>query len=148
MGDAGRVVGGTWVVYALLSALFAGLTAILAKAGIQGVNSNLATAIRTVVIVVFAWGIVLARGEVSGARQLTPTNWLFLVLSGFATGASWLCYFKALSLGPVSRVAPIDKLSFVIAVVLGVVLFREKITWQLGAGVALIVAGVLLTLKG
>jgi transporter family protein len=148
MEDEGRTSGMTWAVYALLSALFAGLTAVLAKAGIQGVNSNLATAIRTVVIVVFAWGIVLARSEAGGLRQLTSTNWLFLVLSGFATGASWLCYFKALSLGPVSRVAPIDKLSFVIAVVLGLILFREKVTWQLGAGVALIVAGVLLTLKG
>lgn len=138
----------TWAIFALLSALFAGLTAVLAKIGIQGVNSNLATAIRTVVILVFAWGIVLARGDAVGIRELTPKSWLFLALSGVATGASWLCYFRALSLGPVSHVAPIDKLSFVIAVVLGILLFRERVSWQLGAGVALIVAGVLLTLKG
>ena len=138
----------TWVVFALLSALFAGMTAILAKFGIQGVNSNLATAIRTVVIVIFAWGIVLARGELQGIKELTGRNWLFLILSGFATGASWICYFRALSLGPVSKVAPIDKLSFVIAVVFGLILFQEKVTWQLGVGVALIVAGVLFTLKG
>lgn len=138
----------SWAVYALLSAVFAGATAVLAKLGIQGVNSNLATAIRTVVIVVFAWGIVLARGETTSVKQLTPANWTFLVLSGLATGASWLCYFRALSLGPVSRVAPIDKLSFVIAVVLGLLLFREKVTLTFVCGVALIAAGVLLTIKG
>ena len=138
----------TWVIFALLSALFAGMTAILAKFGIQGVNSNLATAIRTVVIVLFAWGIVLARGELQGIKELTGRNWLFLILSGFATGASWICYFRALSLGPVSKVAPIDKLSFVIAVVFGLILFHEKVTWQLGVGVALIIVGVLFTLKG
>jgi len=138
----------TWVLFALLSALFAGLTAVLAKVGIQGVNSNLATAIRTLVIVVFAWGIVLARGEAQGIGQLTGKNWLFLCLSGVATGASWLCYFRALSLGPVSRVAPVDKLSFVIAVLLSLIVFHEKVTWQLGVGVALIVAGVLFTLQG
>lgn len=138
----------TWAIFALLSAIFAGMTAILAKFGMQGVNSNLATAIRTIVILVFAWGIVLARGETVGMKELTGRNWTFLILSGFATGASWLCYFRALSLGPVSRVAPIDKLSFVIAVVFGLLLFHEKLTWPLGAGVALIVAGVLLTLRG
>ena len=138
----------TWPVYALLSALFAGATAVLAKAGMTGVSSNLATALRTVVVLVFAWGIVLARGEARGIGQLTRQNWLFLALSGLATGASWLCYFRALQLGPVSRVAPIDKLSFVIAVALGLVLFHEKLTWPLGVGVVLIVVGVLLTLKG
>ena len=137
-----------WAIYALLSAVFAGATAILAKVGVQGVPSNLATAVRTVVVLVFAWGIVLARGEAQGLGALTRQTWIFLILSGLATGLSWLCYFRALQLGPVSRVAPIDKLSFVIAVVLGIVLFREKVTWQLGVGAALIAAGVLLTLKG
>lgn len=135
-----------WTIYALLSAIFAGATAILAKMGIQGVNPNLATAIRTVVIVVFAWGIVLARGEADGLRRLTPTHLTFLVLSGLATGASWLCYFRALSLGPVSRVAPIDKLSFVIAAVLGLILFREKLTWTFALGLVMIAGGVLMTL--
>ncbi len=133
-------------MYALLSALFGGLTAILAKAGIKGVNSNLATALRTLVIVAFAWGIVVATGEVKGIGGLTRANWIFLGLSGAATGASWLCYFRALSLGEVSRVAPIDKLSFVIAAVLGVLLFQEKVTRTFVAGLLLIVAGVLLTL--
>ena len=137
-----------WAGYALLSAVFAGATAVLAKAGVQGVPSNLATAVRTVVVLVFAWGIVLARGEAAALHGLTRQNWLFLALSGVATGASWLCYFRAIQLGPISRVAPIDKLSFVIAVLLGLILFREKMTWQLGAGTALIAAGVLLTLKG
>ena len=138
----------SYVFYALLSALFAGATAILAKSGIKGVPPNLATAIRTLVVVAFAWGIVLYGRETGGIKNLTPQNWLFLGLSGIATGASWLCYFRALSLGPVSRVAPIDKLSFVIAVVLGLVLFKEKFTWTFGAGIALIASGVLLTLKG
>ena len=137
-----------WSVWALLSALFAGLTAVLAKVGIVGVNSNLATAIRTSVVLVLAWGIVLGRGEATGIRDLTGKTWLFLVLSAVGTGASWLCYFKALSLGPVSRVAPIDKLSFVLAAVLGVVFLKEKLTLPLAGGIALIVAGVLLTLKG
>ena len=135
-----------YVFYALLSALFAGATAILAKIGIKDVSPNLATAIRTVVVVAFAWGIVLYGRETSGIKDLTRQNWLFLGLSGIATGASWLCYFRALSLGPVSRVAPIDKLSFVIAVVLGLILFKEKFSWTFGAGVALIAGGVLLTL--
>ena len=137
-----------WSVWALLSALFAGLTAVLAKVGIVGVNSNLATAIRTSVVLALAWGIVLGRGEATGIRDLTGKTWLFLVLSAVGTGASWLCYFKALSLGPVSRVAPIDKLSFVLAAVLGVVFLKEKLTLPLAGGIALIVAGVLLTLKG
>jgi transporter family protein len=138
----------SWVLYALLSALFGGATALLAKVGIKGVNSNLATAIRTVVILLFAWGIVIARGEAAGLKQLSPLNWTFLILSGFATGASWLCYFRAISLGPVSHVAPIDKLSFVIVAVLGLVLFKEKFTPTFAAGIALIMAGVLLTIKG
>jgi bacterial/archaeal transporter family protein len=137
-----------WTAYALLSALFAGLTAVLAKIGVQGVPSNLATAVRTVVVLVFAAAIVLARGEARHLPELSSRTWLFLTLSGIATGLSWLCYFRALQLGPVSRVAPIDKLSFVIAAVLGLLLFHERATWQLMAGLVLIAAGVLLTLQG
>lgn len=135
-----------WAIFALLSAFFAGMTAILAKIGIQGVESNLATVIRTVVVLIFAAAIVLARGEASGVRNLSSRTWVFLILSGLATGASWLCYYRALSLGPVSQVAPIDKLSFVISVLGGILLFQEKLTWQLGVGVTLIVLGVLMTL--
>ena len=137
----------SWITYALLSALFAGATAVLAKAGVKDVPSNLATAVRTVVVLLFATGIVLARGEERALPQLTRQNWIFLILSGFATGLSWLCYFRALQLGPVSRVAPIDKLSFVIAVILGVIFFHEKLTWQLGVGAAVIAIGVLITLR-
>ena len=137
-----------WTGYALLSAVFAAATALLAKVGVKDVPSNLATAVRTTVVLVFAVGIVLVRGEAKQLGVLTRQNWLFLVLSGIATGLSWLCYFRALQLGPVSRVAPIDKLSFVIALVLGVLLLHEKLTWPLAAGAALIVAGVLLTLRG
>lgn len=137
-----------WSVWALLSAGFAGLTAVLAKVGISGVNSNLATAIRTSVVLVLAWGIVLGRGEGAGIRELSGKTWLFLTLSAVGTGASWLCYFRAIAMGPVSRVAPIDKLSFVLAAVLSVVFLKEKLTLPLAGGIALIVAGVLLTLKG
>ncbi len=137
-----------WAGWALLSACFAALTAILAKIGIQGIPSNLAMAIRTTVVLVAAWGLVLARGEAKDLASLPQKTLLFLVLSGLATGASWMCYFKALALGPVSKVAPIDKLSFVLAAILAVVFLREKLTWPLGVGCLLIVAGVLLTLKG
>ena len=137
-----------WAGWALLSACFAALTAILAKIGIQGIPSNLAMAIRTTVVLVAAWGLVLARGEAKDLAALPQKTLLFLVLSGLATGASWMCYFKALALGPVSKVAPIDKLSFVLAAILAVVFLREKLTWPLGVGCLLIVAGVLLTLKG
>ena len=135
-----------WTGYALLSALFAGVTAVLAKIGVQGVPPNLVVAIRTTVVLVFAVLLVAATGEGSGLARLTRQNWIFLVLSGMATGASWWCYFRALQLGPVSRVAPIDKLSFVVAVVLGIVFLHEKVTWQLGVGAALIATGVLVTL--
>ena len=135
-----------WAGYALLSAVFAGATAILAKMGIQGVPTNLVVAIRTSVALVFALVLVVLSHDGQHLSRLTRTNWIFLVLSGLATGLSWLCYFSAIRLGPVSRVAPIDKLSFVIAVVLGVLLFHEKLTWSLVAGALLIVAGVLLTL--
>ncbi|WP_395093310.1 EamA family transporter [Armatimonas sp.] len=138
----------SWAGWALLSACFAATTAILAKIGIQGIPSNLAMAVRTTVVLVAAWALVLVRGEAKGLTELPQKTVLFLVLSGLATGASWMCYFKALALGPVSKVAPIDKLSFVLAAILAVVFLREKLTWPLAAGCALIVAGVLLTLKG
>lgn len=132
-------------MWAVLSALFAGLTAVLAKKGVEGVPSNLALAIRVVVILVFAWGIVLARQE-ANFSSVSGKTWGFLVLSGLATGGSWLCYFRALQLGPVSRVAPIDKLSFVVAVIAGIIALGEKPTWQVVTGCCVIVAGVALTL--
>ncbi len=133
-------------IWALLSAGFAGTTAILAKKGIEGVPSNLALAVRVVVVLVFAVLIAFITKETKLA-QLTTRNWIFLTLSGIATGASWLCYFRALQMGPVSQVAPIDKLSFVLAMVLGFLLLKEKVTVNLGIGAVLIVAGVLITLK-
>jgi transporter family protein len=134
-------------LWALVSAVFAALTAILAKKGVEGVPTNLALAVRVVVIVVFAVAIAVATKE-TNLGQLSPRNWIFLSLSAVATGASWLCYFRALQLGPVSGVAPIDKLSFVLAMILGFVVLKEKVTWSLVAGAGLIVSGVLLTLVG
>jgi transporter family protein len=130
----------SWLHWALLSALFAGLTAVLAKVGVQDVDSNLATAIRTTVVLLFAWslvGVVNAQplGTVSGKA------WLFLVLSGLATGSSWLCYFRALQLGEASRVAPVDKLSVVVAMALAAVFLHEHLTWQHYVGGGLIVSG-------
>ena len=136
-----------WVVYAFLAALAAGATAILAKIGIKDVPSNLATAIRTIVIVVFAWGLVFARGEAHGLRALSQRTWIFLALSGLATGLSWLAYYKALQLAPASQVAPIDKLSLPITVVLAWWVLGEPISWRLGVGAALMVVGALITLK-
>jgi transporter family protein len=136
-----------WRVSALMSAGFAGLTALLAKVGVQGVPTNLATFIRTVVILLFAGAIVLVRGEARGVGEIAPRTWLFLVLSGIATGLSWLFYFHALKGGPVSRVAPIDKLSFVVAMLLGALLLHEPLKPTTLAGATLIVAGVLLTLR-
>ncbi len=129
-----------WFGWALLSALFAGLTAILAKVGVKDVDSNVATALRTAVILVITWAIALARGPLALA-EVTPRTWTFLVLSGCATGASWLCYFHALKLGPASRVAPVDKLSVVVAIVLAGIFLRERLEWQHWVGGALIVAG-------
>ena len=131
--------------WALLSAFFAGLTAVLAKKGVEGVPSNLALAIRVVVILVMAWAIVLSTGEAK-LSGLAPRTWIFLSLSGLATGASWLCYFKALQLGPVSKVAPIDKLSFVLAVILGFLALGEKPTPKVILGCAIVVVGVVVTL--
>lgn len=132
-----------WWIYALLSALFAALTAVLAKIGIRGVDSNLATAIRTVVILLLAWGIVWFQGGLDKLASLTRTNLLFLGLSGIATGLSWLCYFRALQLGKVSQVAPVDKLSVALAIGLSVVFLGEKLSWQAGAGAALILTGTI-----
>ena len=135
----------SWVLYALLSAMAAGATAILAKIGIQGVPSNLTTAVRTVVVLVFAWGIVLARGEAVGLRDLKGRTLAFLVLSGVATGVSWLAYFKALQLAPASRVAPIDKMSLPITVALAWLTLGEPISLRLGIGIGLMVIGAVLT---
>jgi transporter family protein len=135
----------TWFVYALLSALAAGATAILAKVGVQGVPSNLATAVRTAVVLVFAWGIVLARGEATGLRELKGRTLAFLLLSGVATGLSWLAYFKALQLAPASRVAPIDKLSLPITVTLAWLALGEPISMRLAAGIGLMVVGAIVT---
>ena len=137
----------SWIWYALGSAIFAALTAILAKIGIKGVDSNLATAIRTVVILVFAWAIVWAQGTANGLRVLEPRTWLFLILSGLATGASWLCYFHALKLGPASRVAPIDKLSVVLVIIFAAIFLKEPMTPKIILGVAMISGGALLLIK-
>ncbi len=136
----------SWLVYAFVSAAAAAATAVLAKVGVQGVASNLATAIRTLIVLVFAWGIVLATGEASGVAKLSSRTWIFLGLSGLATGVSWLAYFRALQLAPASRVAPIDKTSLALTLVLAAVFLREAVTWKTWAGVILMVAGALLTL--
>jgi transporter family protein len=138
----------TWLPYALLSAVAAAATAILAKIGIAGVPSNLATAIRTVVILIFAWAIVIGQGQHHAIGRVSGRSWLFLALSGIATGISWLAYFRALQLGPASRVAPVDKLSLALTLVLASVLLRETITWKVGLGVGLMIAGALLTIVG
>jgi transporter family protein len=131
----------SWVAWAVLSALFAGVTAILAKVGVEHVNSNLATAIRTAVILVLTWTIALAFAPSGALVWPARRTLLFLVLSGIATGLSWLCYFRALQLGEASRVAPIDKLSVVFVIVLAFLFLREPMTWQKAVGGALIVAG-------
>lgn len=130
-----------WLPYALLSALFAALTAIFAKIGVKNVDSDLATAVRTTVILLLAWGIALGRGAAAGLPALSGRSWVFLVLSGVATGASWLCYFRALQLGPVSRVAPVDKLSVALALGLAVLVLGEPLSWRAALGAGLIVAG-------
>ncbi len=132
-----------WVFYALLSAFFASLTAIFAKIGIKGVDSDLATAIRTVVILILAWGIVFFRGGVSGMGGLSRFNWLFLILSGLATGLSWIFYYKALQLGNVSQVAPIDKLSIALTLILAFVFLKEPMTAKTLVGAGLIIGGTL-----
>ena len=133
-----------WFVFALLSAIFAALTSILAKIGIEGVNSNLATAIRTVVVVAMAWIMVFITNTQSGVVAISKKSWVFLILSGLATGASWLCYYKALQIGDASKVVPVDKLSVVITLVLAFVFLHEDFTIKSLAGCALIGAGTLL----
>lgn len=133
-----------WLLFAAGSAVFAALTSILAKVGIDGVNSNLATAIRTVVVLVMAWGIVLLTGGHSGISAISKKSWLFLILSGLATGASWLCYYKAIQMGSVSKVVPIDKLSVVITLILAFVFLHEEFTIKSAVGAVLITAGTLI----
>lgn len=132
-----------WFVFAILSAVFAALTSILAKVGIDGVNSNLATAIRTVVVLAMAWGMVFLTNAQGGISSITKKSWLFLILSGLATGASWLCYYKALQMGDASKVVPIDKLSVVITLVLAFVFLHEDFTAKSLVGAVLITAGTL-----
>lgn len=132
-----------WFILALLSAIFAALTSILAKIGIDGVNSNLATAIRTVVVVIMAWGMVFLTNAQNGIPEISKKSWLFLILSGLATGASWLCYYKALQIGEASKVVPIDKLSVVITLILAFVFLHEKFTIKSLIGCVLIGAGTL-----
>lgn len=131
-------------IFALLSAVFAALTSILAKVGIEGVNSNLATAIRTVVVVVMAWGMVFLTNAQNGIAQIGKKSWIFLILSGLATGASWLCYYRALQLGQASKVVPIDKLSVVITLILAFVFLHEDFTMKSLIGCVLIGAGTLI----
>jgi transporter family protein len=135
----------SWVVYALLSAVAAAATAILAKLGVEGVPSTLATAIRTVVVTVFAWAMVFALSEQRAIGGVSRRTLIFLVLSGVATGVSWLAYFRALQMAPASWVAPIDKLSLPFTILLAVLWLREPLTWQVAAGVTLMVIGALLT---
>lgn len=136
----------SWLFYAGISAIAAALTAILAKVGIEGVPSNLATAIRTIVITGFAWGIVLVTGEHRALTNVSRRSVVFLLLSGIATGVSWLAYFRALQLGPASRVSPIDKLSLPLTIVLAALLLHESVGWRLGLGVALMTIGAVLTI--
>lgn len=132
-----------WFIFALLSAIFAALTSILAKVGIDGVNSNLATAIRTMVVVVMAWGMVFITNTQGGITDISRKSWLFLILSGLATGASWLCYYRALQIGEASKVVPIDKLSVVITLVLAFTFLHEKFTSRSLIGCVLITIGTL-----
>ena len=130
-----------WLILAILSSIFAALTSILAKIGIDGVNSNLATAIRTVVVLIMSWGMVFITNTQSDITSISSKSWWFLILSGLATGASWLCYYKAIQLGTVSKVVPIDKLSIVITLVMAVIFLHEQFTWKSAIGSVLITIG-------
>ncbi len=132
-----------WVVFAVLSAVFAAATSILAKIGIDGVNSNLATAIRTLVVVFMSWGMVFITGSFGSISDISKRSWIFLILSGLATGASWLCYYRALQMGDVSKVIPIDKLSVVITLILSFIFLHEQFTLKSAIGCVLITAGTL-----
>lgn len=133
-----------WLIFAILSAFFAAATAILAKIGIDGVNSNLATAIRTVVVLLMAWGIVFVTHAETGIGAISTKSWLFLILSGLATGTSWLCYFYAIKMGDVSKVVPIDKCSLVITIILAALFLGESFTWKTFIGSLMIVGGTLI----
>ena len=133
-----------WMYWSLLSALFAGATAVLAKIGVAGVDSNLATAIRTCVILIFAWIVAYATAPLSAVRNLPSRTWIFLILSGLATGLSWLCYFRALQLGEASRVAPVDKLSVAFVILFSALFLGERLTVIRGAGALLIMAGAII----
>ncbi len=132
-----------WLLYAILSAVFAALTSILAKVGIDGVNSNLATAIRTVVVLAMAWGMVFVTHSQNGIFDISKKSWAFIILSGVATGASWLCYYRALQLGQASKVVPIDKMSVVLTLILAFIFLHEDFNWKTAMGSALITAGTL-----
>jgi transporter family protein len=132
-----------WWIYALLSAFFAALTAIFAKVGLENVNSNLATAIRTIVVLVLIWLIVFFRNEYKGIGELSHRNWIFLGISGLATGLSWIFYFKALQKGEVSKVAGVDKLSLALTIILAILFLGETLTWKTSMGTVLIIAGTL-----
>lgn len=138
--------GKKWLFYALASAVFASLTSILGKVGMQDINSNLGTAIRTIVVLIMAWVVVFVIGKQHTVKQIDKSSWLFLVLSGVATGASWLCYYRALQTGPASVVVPIDKLSILVTIAFSYVVFHEKLTAKAGIGLLLIVAGTMLLL--
>ena len=133
-----------WMIFAVLSAVFAALTSILAKIGIEGVNSNLATAIRTIVVVIMTWGMVFLTHAQNGLAEISKKSWIFLILSGLATGASWLCYYKALQMGDASKVVPIDKMSVVITLILAFVFLHEQFTAKSLIGCILIGAGTLI----
>lgn len=130
-----------WWIYALLSAVFASLTAIFAKVGVKNIDSELATAIRTTIILILVWGIALFKGVIPSIQNFNKQNWIFLVLSGCATGLSWLFYFKALQIGKVSQVAPVDKLSVALTIILSIIFLKETLNWQTAIGALLIIAG-------
>ncbi len=132
-----------WLMFAILSAVFAAATAILAKIGIDGVDSNLATAIRTIVVLVMAWAMVFLTNSAGGISSISTRSWIFLILSGLATGASWLCYFYAIKIGDVSKVAPIDKCSLVLTIIFAVIFLGEALTWKTVVGSILLLAGAL-----
>ena len=136
-----------WLIFAILSSVFAALTSILAKIGIEGVNSNLATAIRTAVVLAMSWLMVFVTSAQSGISEINKRSWIFLILSGLATGASWLCYYKALQIGEASKVVPIDKMSVVLTLILAFVFLHEQFTARTLAGMALLTAGTILMIK-
>ena len=136
-----------WLIFAILSSVFAALTSILAKIGIDGVNSNLATAIRTAVVLALSWLMVFVTGAQSGISEINKRNWMFLILSGLATGASWLCYYKALQIGEVSKVIPIDKMSVVLTLILAFIFFHFQFTTKTLVGIIFLTTGTILMIK-